>query len=74
MDYQYVFIWDDQQALKGPTIFSPVCCSKPMSSVEHKRRFLKNAGNLRVDKPLTSIVFFFHTMEVNGYRSLFDYQ
>jgi len=35
---------------------------------------LKNAGNQTVDEPLTSIVFFLPTMEVNGVHQLSDYR
>jgi len=45
-----------------------------LSSAEHKRRYFEECRNPNSWTPLTSIVFSFHPMKVNGVHQLFGYQ
>ncbi len=45
-----------------------IICMNFFLLLNTKEDILKNVGNQSVDGSVTSIVFFFHTMEVGGYR------
>ncbi len=49
-------------------------CSSFFLALSTKEDILKNVGNQTVDSSHWLLLYFFHTIEVNGYRQLFGYQ